>query len=555
MTDDNSSTGEWVRRTLIPVRVPFIIPLAVILSAVVFGGCRFAGSSPEQLNGDQAKSPTGDNGSSGIVQVGESRDESSGGPLLRERLANLPHPLKNLVRLRKGAAPHLGEVYSRAAQFHDGHRNPVIVIPGILGSRLTDSESGRVLWGQAGFRAANPARANDARLLALPIDPNRSLRMLTDSDIVEAILGDVEFNLFGIPLQVHAYRGVLSSLGVGGYRNDSSGRATLDSVSYGADHYTCFEFHYDWRRDNSENAAALGRFIKEKADYVREVRKNRFGVEGVPVRFDVVAHSMGGLIARYFLRYGDQPLAEGGSLPELNWAGASDIETLILVGTPNAGAADSLQNLVEGIKYSPVLPKYPAAILGTMPAIYQLLPRPRHSAVVDAETGRSIDLYDWEQWWRFRWGLLDPKEDSQLKKLLPEVATRAEREAMAADHLRKSLNQAKRFHQVLDIPAAPPSGTSIYLIAGDAKDTISSLKVNPQNGRLKVAGHAAGDATVLRSSAMMDERLDPQVGWSPRLISPIAWRHTTFLFTDHLGLTSDPAFTDNVLYLLLESPR
>lgn len=28
-----------------------------------------------------------------------------------------------------------------------------------------------------------------------------------------------------------------------------------------------------------------------------------------------------------------------------------------------------------------------------------------------------------------------------------------------------------------------------------------------------------------------------------------------FLFTDHLGLTRDPAFTDNVLFLLLEDRR
>ena len=28
-----------------------------------------------------------------------------------------------------------------------------------------------------------------------------------------------------------------------------------------------------------------------------------------------------------------------------------------------------------------------------------------------------------------------------------------------------------------------------------------------------------------------------------------------FLFTDHLGLTADPAFSNNLLYLLLEDPR
>ena len=39
------------------------------------------------------------------------------------------------------------------------------------------------------------------------------------------------------------------------------------------------------------------------------------------------------------------------------------------------------------------------------------------------------------------------------------------------------------------------------------------------------------------------------------LDSPVDWTQITFLYTDHLGLTRDPAFTDNVLYLLLEDPR
>jgi hypothetical protein len=42
---------------------------------------------------------------------------------------------------------------------------------------------------------------------------------------------------------------------------------------------------------------------------------------------------------------------------------------------------------------------------------------------------------------------------------------------------------------------------------------------------------------------------------SPRVVFPIAWRNVTFLFTDHLALTSNPTFTDNVLYALLEEPR
>jgi hypothetical protein len=36
---------------------------------------------------------------------------------------------------------------------------------------------------------------------------------------------------------------------------------------------------------------------------------------------------------------------------------------------------------------------------------------------------------------------------------------------------------------------------------------------------------------------------------------PIPWTGVFFLFSDHLGLTRDPVFVDNVVYLLLEDAR
>jgi hypothetical protein len=62
-----------------------------------------------------------------------------------------------------------------------------------------------------------------------------------------------------------------------------------------------------------------------------------------------------------------------------------------------------------------------------------------------------------------------------------------------------------------------------------------------------------GHGTVLRSSALMDERLADNL--QSRLISPIQWSQVFFVFSDHLGITQDPSFTDNALYFLLESPR
>jgi hypothetical protein len=73
------------------------------------------------------------------------------------------------------------------------------------------------------------------------------------------------------------------------------------------------------------------------------------------------------------------------------------------------------------------------------------------------------------------------------------------------------------------------------------------------NGNLTMVETAPGDSVVLRSSALMDERRPDNR--TSRLMSPIKWNQVIFLFSDHRGITKDPAFTDNLLYILLESPK
>ncbi len=85
---------------------------------------------------------------------------------------------------------------------------------------------------------------------------------------------------------------------------------------------------------------------------------------------------------------------------------------------------------------------------------------------------------------------------------------------------------------------------------------MTATRLTAQRKALRIAEHGPGDGTVTRASTLMDERLGfAPADWTPRLQSPIRWAGTNFIFTDHLGLTSSPAFADNVLYLLLERPR
>ena len=60
-------------------------------------------------------------------------------------------------------------------------------------------------------------------------------------------------------------------------------------------------------------------------------------------------------------------------------------------------------------------------------------------------------------------------------------------------------------------------------------------------------GYGAGDGSVLRSSALMDERLAGD--WGPVLVSPVDWSRVLFFFEGHLALTQAPAFIDNLLFL------
>ena len=452
----------------------------------------------------------------------------------------------------KSEGPDLGELYNRSAQHHGPRRNPVIVIPGILGSKLVDGRDGTVVWGAFAGDYADPSTPRGARLGALPMSRGAALRDLRDDVVPNGALDRIRIDVLGLPIKLNAYANILGTLGAGGYRDQQLAEA--GAVNYGADHFTCFQFAYDWRRDNVENAQQLHRFILARKRYIADEMRKRFGIENPRIKFDLVAHSMGGLVARYYLRYGGADLPADGSAPKITWAGAEHVARAVLVGTPSAGAVETLDRLVNGSIFAPIVPKYEAAISGTYPSMYQLLPRGRHGPVVDAETDKPIaDLYDPELWERMRWGLASPEQDRVLKVLLPDESDAAQRRQIALDHQQKCLRRAERFAAALDAPAKPPAGLSLMLFAGDREPTSAVAAADGATGEVKMVRWQPGDGTVLRSSALMDERLDGN--WAPSLRSPIAWRQVTFLFTDHLGMTKDAAFSDNVLYILLESPR
>ena len=125
-----------------------------------------------------------------------------------------------------------------------------------------------------------------------------------------------------------------------------------------------------------------------------------------------------------------------------------------------------------------------------------------------------------------------------------------QRRQIALDHQAKCLTRARQLHQALDVPSPLPVGLEMHLYAGDAKKTLHQLQVNSSNGRVTKKIKTAGDGTVTRTSALAEKQFDNL----QRPQRTIPWTDETFLSTDHLGLTRDRTFVDNVLDQLLATP-
>ena len=106
-------------------------------------------------------------------------------------------------------APDLGTIYNELAQNENPHRNPVIVIPGLLGSKLVDRDTGDRVWGTFGLGQVDPNTPTGARQFALPMETGKSLKELRDHVKPDGALDRVVVNFLGIPLELNAYFNIL----------------------------------------------------------------------------------------------------------------------------------------------------------------------------------------------------------------------------------------------------------------------------------------------------------------------------------------------------------
>lgn len=167
------------------------------------------------------------------------------------------------------------------------------------------------------------------------------------------------------------------------------------------------------------------------------------------------------------------------------------------------------------------------------------------------EHSKPISYYDVDEWEKRGWGLLDSEQDKVLASLLPEVTDPSERRQVARGHLAKMLRNARAFHRAINCSCRPPSDLELHAFVGDAELTGSRVQVS-SGGKMEIIDWIPGDGSVTRASVLRDMRRPEEA--SQRMKTPIPWTGTQFVFSDHVRMTTDPAFVDNVLHLLLERP-
>jgi pimeloyl-ACP methyl ester carboxylesterase len=350
--------------------------------------------------------------------------------------------------------PNLERIFTEA-RTRTGKR-PVIVIPGILGSELINSKTGEKVWPSA-FRTSEEG-------LPMTADLTANHDALVPGKIIETV------RLARILPEVYVYRDLLEALRH--YAGYHEGDWNNPGPNGGDDAF--YVFAYDWRKDNVANAAEL----------IHRIERLKETLHRPDLKFNVIAHSMGGLIARYAAMYGDQDLPADDSPPQPTWAGARHISKIVMIGVPNEGSADAFATLVDGYSITeglrrrvPLLNKLTAEDAVRSPSVFQLLPHAGVVRFLDENLNViPVDLYDPKVWKQYSWTPLF-SEDFR-RRYLHQKSVGGDsgdgQESNLDTYLAATLRRTRQFHQALDAGLSLNHPVTLLAIGGDCEETLNS---------------------------------------------------------------------------------
>ncbi|MEV4516701.1 hypothetical protein AB0K00_48085 [Dactylosporangium sp. NPDC049525] len=327
-----------------------------------------------------------------------------------------------------------------------GLRDMVVVLPGITGSVL--EREGRAIWA--------PTHRAATRAVLRPTSTVADLTLRDDEgDGVSAVAVMPDAHMVGGLVKIDGYSSIVQRI----ERNFLVVRGQPGQSQPA----NLIEFPYDWRLDNRVNARRLRDMV------VGALHRWREHAQVPDAQVVLVAHSMGGLIARYFLEV---------------LGGWRDCRALITFGTPFRGSLDAVGYLANGYKKLHI---DLTSAMRSFPSVYQLMPI--YPALRTAAGYRRIGESD---------GL--PNIDAD--KAADALHFHREIEAAVADNMREG---GRRYGILPVVGTHQPTHQSATLDSG-----VVTLSPQPPEGvdRFLAADGIDGDGTVPICSAIPIEMSD-----------------------------------------------
>ena len=228
-------------------------------------------------------------------------------------------------------------------------KEPVIIVPGIMGSRLNRVSDGEEVWPNI-TEMVKPGSDDYLNVLKLDRDGNEIVDIYS-SEIMESVA------------TANLYSNLIQKFKDSGYQLEQN----------------LFLSPYDWRLDIASSSLELGRVVR------RAIQNSPTG------RVNFITHSMGGLLVKYYLMEN----------------GDSYVDKLIFAGTPHLGAPKAFNALNYGDDFDfkffgfGLNPKKAKDISQNMPAVYELLPGREYinkaGAYVRDNNGVELDYENTQQ--------------------------------------------------------------------------------------------------------------------------------------------------------------
>ena len=219
-------------------------------------------------------------------------------------------------------------------------RDLIVLLPGITGSVLQKEQ--RDIWGlsRGALWNALTSLGDSLQSLRLP-DHEPGTPAPDDGVCATRTMPDFHgvFGLWKIDGYAATARAIVDNFDVMPATPDPKAPANF------------IEFPYDWRRSNRHSAARLKTLVDERL----AIWRNGTGLKDARVIF--VAHSMGGLVARYYLE----------ALEGENW---KQCRSLITFGTPFWGSVDAINFVANGYKKTLI---DLTQVLRSFPSVYELM--------------------------------------------------------------------------------------------------------------------------------------------------------------------------------------